>query len=391
MKEKCRDCKAEKRKNYFNFFEEKLEIEKRKFQELQEKFDKELEDKKSVEWQLSALVGTIKNDLGSRGLNETLESRFEEFKLETEKGYSKNSVKEVRNWGLLDREETHIPDLTDQWRRGVIKMLSVTDFSNRGICDDLIVFLVPFSSRSTPRIAINMFNLAEIDSLLQIEYSQGIAEEVKQSNNKIIKSMVKSLLQSSIGSEWEWDVYVLVDKKNGYKSKRNSVGHTSGTSADSAFYLALASACLEVPLSDEVAITGTTELALLERDLQYLELVNSGWYWSWIEKPRLKREIERIKEAPISQWKIKAVGGVGVKVTSAVENGAKIIILPEENRCNYEYEVSDDIKEQIQEVIFIQKITDLDRFLQSQNIAQVEREQYQAQILQPAFKPWNSN
>ena len=70
-----------------------------------------------------------------------------------------------------------------------------------GQCNELVVFLVPFSSRLTLRTRINQSNLTEIDSHLQIEYSQGIAEETKQSNHKIIKAVIKNFLQSSVDNE----------------------------------------------------------------------------------------------------------------------------------------------------------------------------------------------
>lgn len=195
------------------------------------------------------------------------------------KGYSKKSVKEIKNWNLLDRKEVYIPDLNSQERRGVVKTLSLFFDNNspsEGCCSELIVFLVPFSSRLTLRTVINKSNLAEIDGNLQIEYSQGTAEETKQSSNKIIKSLIRDIIQNRNGDdEWKWDIYVLVNKKtiDDYNTKRNSFGHNNGISADSAFYLALTSAYLEIPLSDKVAITGTTELADLDRFLHRRQTV----------------------------------------------------------------------------------------------------------------------
>jgi len=314
------------------------------------------------------------NDL-SENIEEIIRLKSQGFELEA-KGYSKGSIKEIKNWNLLDRKKTHIPDLTVPERRGVAKMLSIDVDSMgdliEGHCGDLVVFLVPFSSRLTSRTIINRTNLTEVDSHLQIEYSQGIAEETKQSNNRIIKQVIKSFLQNSADNKWEWDIYVLVNKKTAGKTKRNSVGHKSGTSADSALYLALTSAYLGIPLSDKVAITGTTELAGLEQDLELVSDSNS-------KKLELKRKIEELKETSISQWKIKAIGGVGFKVASAVESGAEFIILPEENRNDYEREVSDDVKAKIEKVIFIQRIVDLDKFLNNQ---QFNQEQLAPEMIQ---------
>lgn len=207
---------------------------------------------------------------------------------------------------------------------------------------------------------------------MQIEYSQGIAEEIKQSSNKIIKSMIREFLQVWAGNkdlEWEWDVYVLVNKKTvGRYGKRCSFGHQNGVSADSAFYLALASTYLEVPLSDKIAITGSFELTLLE---QNLELIDSS------KRLEIERQIKILKETPISQWKIKGVEGIGFKVSAAVENGAKIIILSEENYEEYEREVPESIKGQIEKVVFVEKVADLNKFLL--NRQQVHQ---QAQIVQ---------
>ena len=348
----------------------------------------ETKAKELAEQKLESLTNAMKDEL-DEGIEKAIQLRMEEFELET-KGYSKGSSQEIKNWKLLGRKKTEIPNLTASKRRGVIKMLGV-DFDRAGDevggqCNELVVFLVPFSSRLTLRTKINQSNLTEIDSHLQIEYSQGIAEETKQSNHKIIKAVIKNFLQSSVDNEWEWDIYVLINEKNVGKAKRNSVGHNSGTSADSALYLALTSAYLEIPLSDKVAITGTLELADLEQSLQDLKLANDNQS----KQLEIERKIAKLKETPISQWKIKAIGGVGFKVASAVESGAKLIILPEENQDDYEQEVSEEVKAQIEKVIFIQKVADLDRFLRNQSINQaqsfsepIQEQQFQSQQVQP--------
>ena len=77
-------------------------------------------------------------------------------------------------------------------------------------------------------------------------------------------------------------------------------------------------------------------------------------------------------------------------MASAVESGAKLIILPEENQDDYEREVSKGVKAQIEKVIFIQKVADLGRFLRNQSINQaqsflepIQEQQFQSQQIQP--------
>jgi hypothetical protein len=286
-------------------------------------------------------------------LNDITKLKVEEKELEKKKGYSRNNIEEVKRWNLLWGKNVHIPNLNDQWRRGVVKRLTVEGIVE-GFCDDLIVFLVP-----SHRTAIDEHSLARIDNLLQIEYSQGFSEEVKQSNNRIVNSVIKNFLKDS-SDKWEWDVYVLIEKLTDCEARESIVEHFNGTSADLTFYLALTSTYLEIPLSNKVAITGTTELSYLEWELRKLESAICSSY-SNSKELELKKKIDDIKKTSISQWKVKAVDGIKAKVIAAVEKGAEIIILPEENKDDYE-EVPDDTKKRI-EAVFIQEIKDLDMFL----------------------------
>jgi hypothetical protein len=60
---------------------------------------------------------------------------------------------------------------------------------------------------------------------------------------------------------------------------------------------------------------------------------------------------------------VKAIGGLKEKITSAVEKGANIIIIPEENRREYNEEVPNYVKEKIEKTIFAETASDLNKLL----------------------------
>jgi hypothetical protein len=261
------------------------------------------------------------------------------------KGYGYETVNQISRWGLFNR--VNLPDLKEKERKGVAKSLTVVFKRDKeaiidNIIDertnDQITFLIP---RTTPITSQSLPELLREGQKPDFFYTMSGSKNAVVHEKIITSFFIWRVLKEQ--RSWNYNIYVLENNED------NLVGRylpVSGNSAAVVWYLSLLSAYHQKPISREVAATGAIEIGRLPK-FQCVHCFQEN-------------ELSKNMEENFSQNQITSVGALALKSKSAVESGAKKLILSTEQKEDYEKNVPEEIKEKLK-VYYVKDVEELEK------------------------------
>lgn len=261
-----------------------------------------------------------------------------------EKGYDKYlDIDRIKNWGLINR--VILPGLREEKRIGIVNFLETVSGENidkYGSVGNLVTFLIP---RATPVIKKELSNLLAKDKINFFYAERNAVKDTVAYERVIVTFFVWKILKKK--ESWLYNIYTL---KTDREEKNPPFAPVKGNSDAVTRYLSLLSAYHQRPISKEVAATAVLDIG------KYSKM--------WCTQCFQRNELAKNLEENFTKNKIIPVSGLKYKIPAAVKAGVKKLILSNEQKENYEKEVSQNTRKQLT-VYYVKNVEELEELFWS--------------------------
>lgn len=172
-----------------------------------------------------------------------------------EKGYSSETIRQLKGWGLMDR--VNLPNLDEEKRKSSVKVLGVISKEGSevwvGKVNDLVIFLVPRSTPITHQNFPELINKKQRPDFFYTIHSG--SRETATYERIVVASFVWKVLEKE--KSWNYNIFILETDKDNTAIKLSPI---HGNSASTAWYLGLLSAYHQKPISQKVATTASIDI-----------------------------------------------------------------------------------------------------------------------------------